>query len=226
MSKFHINKHGLPAPCKAQKGNCPYGGSESHYDSIEEAQRVADNLNKNEFGLLPTSRNFPKEMKNQVAVMKHDFDKDKFIAPYGNRGNNKPDNGGFWTSTQTEDGDSDWINFARREGFYEGNHGLRKMNVTIADDSKMLIIDSREDYEQALETYGMKVDPIKKPLASIGRADKILDFEKLTKDYDALTLTKNGMRENNDYFYGWDCESTVWLNVDKFESVTEGEELK
>lgn len=37
MSKFHINKHGVPAPCKAQKGNCPYDGEDSHFNTVEEA---------------------------------------------------------------------------------------------------------------------------------------------------------------------------------------------
>lgn len=56
MSKFHINKHGVPAPCRAQKGNCPYGGesgTENHYDSIEEAQSAADHTNKQNHGILP-----------------------------------------------------------------------------------------------------------------------------------------------------------------------------
>jgi len=29
-------KHGVPAPCKAQKGNCPYGGSDRHFNTEEE----------------------------------------------------------------------------------------------------------------------------------------------------------------------------------------------
>ena len=55
MSKFHINKHGVPAPCKATKGNCPYGGAtgnENHYDSLEEAQATIDAMNEQEFGIL------------------------------------------------------------------------------------------------------------------------------------------------------------------------------
>lgn len=52
VTKFHINKHGVPAPCRAQKGNCPYGGSESHFNTIEEAQEHADKINKEEFGIL------------------------------------------------------------------------------------------------------------------------------------------------------------------------------
>lgn len=55
MSKFHINKHGVPSPCRAQKGNCPYGGEDSHYDSMEEAQIAANKMNEADYGLLATS---------------------------------------------------------------------------------------------------------------------------------------------------------------------------
>lgn len=56
MAKFHINKHGVPAPCKATKGNCPYGGesgTENHYDTQEEAQVAADKANEEKHGILP-----------------------------------------------------------------------------------------------------------------------------------------------------------------------------
>lgn len=56
MSKFHINKHGVPAPCKATKGNCPLGGdsgNENHYNTEEEAQAGADKLHKSKFSVLP-----------------------------------------------------------------------------------------------------------------------------------------------------------------------------
>lgn len=56
MSKFHINKHGVPSPCKATKGKCPLGGSdgnENHFDTVEEAQAFVDNKNAQEHGLIP-----------------------------------------------------------------------------------------------------------------------------------------------------------------------------
>lgn len=56
MSKFHINKHGVPAPCKATKGNCPFGGesgSENHFDTVEDAQAYADKVNEANHSLLP-----------------------------------------------------------------------------------------------------------------------------------------------------------------------------
>ena len=59
MSKFHINKKGVPAPCKAIKGKCPLGDSDSHYESKEEAQKAADEQNKSEFGIIKeTAPNF------------------------------------------------------------------------------------------------------------------------------------------------------------------------
>lgn len=61
MSKFHINKHGVPAPCRAIKGNCPLGGADTHFDSQEQAQNHADKKNSAEFGTLP-------EMGNEEEV--------------------------------------------------------------------------------------------------------------------------------------------------------------
>lgn len=53
MTKFHINKHGVPAPCKATKGNCPLGGETQHFDSYEKAQEYSDSQNAKEYGVLP-----------------------------------------------------------------------------------------------------------------------------------------------------------------------------
>lgn len=58
MTKFHINAKGVPAPCRAAKGNCPYGGAsgvENHYDSMEEAQVAADKQLKEKYGVLPSA---------------------------------------------------------------------------------------------------------------------------------------------------------------------------
>lgn len=41
MTKYHINKDGIPRKCRAEKRNCPYGDSQ-HYDSFFEAQEAAD----------------------------------------------------------------------------------------------------------------------------------------------------------------------------------------
>lgn len=68
MSKYHINKNGVPAPCKAQQGKCPYGGeggTENHYNTLEEAQEAAHAINAQEHSLLP--KEMPKE-NNEVSL--------------------------------------------------------------------------------------------------------------------------------------------------------------
>ena len=52
MSRFHINKHGVPAPCKAQAGKCPLGDNVIHFNSEIETQEYIDNEFEKEFGLL------------------------------------------------------------------------------------------------------------------------------------------------------------------------------
>ena len=51
MSKFHIKKDGTPGKCNATKGNCPLGGSDSHFDSAEEAQAGAQAKLEKQFGV-------------------------------------------------------------------------------------------------------------------------------------------------------------------------------
>ena len=55
MTKWHINKHGVPALCKARDGRCPLGGNEQHFDNVEKAQEYANREMETQFGLLPNS---------------------------------------------------------------------------------------------------------------------------------------------------------------------------
>lgn len=66
-NRWHINKHGTPAPCKAKEGNCPLGGNESHFSTKEEAQSFSDKQMESEFGLLP---DHDKEKKEKVKSRK------------------------------------------------------------------------------------------------------------------------------------------------------------
>lgn len=54
--KYHINAKGVPAPCRAKKGNCPFGGedgTENHFDTMEEAEFHANQQGEAEFGIIP-----------------------------------------------------------------------------------------------------------------------------------------------------------------------------
>lgn len=43
---YHIAKNGAPAICTAQPGKCPLGNQDEHFDTVEEAQIYADELNQ------------------------------------------------------------------------------------------------------------------------------------------------------------------------------------
>lgn len=75
MSKFHINKHGVPAPCRAKEGNCPLGGEGEHFDTRAEAQSHADKVNQEEFGVLGGLKNIiaGRERKREVLPPHRNF---------------------------------------------------------------------------------------------------------------------------------------------------------
>lgn len=69
MSKFHINKNGVPAPCKAQVGNCPLGGDNTHFKTKEEAQKYADKENIKKHGLLANDE--PSGIDYEITKLKN-----------------------------------------------------------------------------------------------------------------------------------------------------------
>ena len=52
MTKWHNGPNG-PGVCRAKKGNCPFGGIDSHFETKAEAQDAFDVINSGEFGMLP-----------------------------------------------------------------------------------------------------------------------------------------------------------------------------
>lgn len=72
MSKFHINKYGLPVICKAKHNNCPLGNNQEHFSSQEEAQAFIDNKNQTEFGLL-TNINYSNQLSELNDKLKNTF---------------------------------------------------------------------------------------------------------------------------------------------------------
>ena len=44
--KYHIGKNGIPRVCRSVKKPCPYGGIGAHFNDVESAQAVADDLNQ------------------------------------------------------------------------------------------------------------------------------------------------------------------------------------
>lgn len=79
MSKnvFHINKKGIPAVCKASKGNCPLGGADTHFKSLDEAMEYVSKKEIESYGLLPGIGEDPvktlDKMRQDIFKIKEDL---------------------------------------------------------------------------------------------------------------------------------------------------------
>lgn len=78
--KYHIGKHGLPSVCKATKKPCPLGGDENHFDTLAEAERVAqkrldDKYSKVVFntGIRPFFKFKPVKTYSDILTQIRDF---------------------------------------------------------------------------------------------------------------------------------------------------------
>lgn len=84
--KYHINKNGKPAVCKAAERPCPLGGDEVHFSTMKEARAHADKMHADEFTLLPKEIDsyslesvkgmFPELTEEQVHTL-HDYLKEE-----------------------------------------------------------------------------------------------------------------------------------------------------
>ena len=50
--KWHNGPNG-PGRCRAKQGNCPFGGEDSHFNSLQEAEQAYKPVNEQEFDMLP-----------------------------------------------------------------------------------------------------------------------------------------------------------------------------
>lgn len=125
---------------------------------------------------------------------------------------NKPQKGGFWTSTYTPEADyiSHWMEWVSKEGYSEEWSDVYLLYFP--DSLDILRIDSRRDFELILDTYSRK-NKVK------GYGDKWLDFEAISMDgWDGIHLTRNGQKEtkgtdnNSTDLYAWDTESVLWFD--------------
>ena len=65
--KWHVSKKGVPALCKAIKGNCPLG---EHYDSESVASEAVGRQMESEFGLLPSNKMSVKRKRDISELIK------------------------------------------------------------------------------------------------------------------------------------------------------------
>lgn len=146
-----------------------------------------------------------------IFINKEYLDESRF-SPVTNINFIKPE-GGLWIAPYNENSkySSGWEEFLINE-IGSDTKGLKGTILSIKPDAKILTIDSLEDLVKVLENYEYKNNPI--------RFTKLLDFEKLSKDYDAIFLTEKGQYETRlsiPNLYGWDIECMLVMNFDILE---------
>ena len=133
------------------------------------------------------------------------------IKPVVNRQFIKPF-GGFWTSTYTpeEEHPSAWADWCSSE--MPDKFKKESMILTVKKDARIFVIDSLDDVRVLWKKYPLK-DAIINSLC-------LLDWEKISQDYDGVQMTSKGqwdtrmprdMKDMHLSLYGWDVESTLWF---------------
>jgi hypothetical protein len=143
-------------------------------------------------------------MKNKEYITYgHFLVKEKFQEVCGNlEFLNKP-TGGIWSSPV--ESEWDWKTWCLSENYNTKN--LKKWTKFILKpETKVLTINSKEDYKNALEKY---------------RSEQGLDWVKIAGDYNAFYLTLEGLYSNRNFcnsdpgFCAWDVETLVVFDFDK-----------
>jgi hypothetical protein len=107
--------------------------------------------------------------------------------------------GGLWTSPiDSKWGWKDWNN----DSDFRDCDVKKSFTVCLKSDAKIFVIDSLDDLK-------------KSPLID-GCFARVLDFELIAQNYDAIWLTEKGQNETHLSYpidlYGWDCETVLVLN--------------
>lgn len=70
--KYHISPHtGMPAICRAKKGNCPYGGSEGHYNTYSEAMIASQENLEGIYNIISPIRGVNIGKKEKETISKY-----------------------------------------------------------------------------------------------------------------------------------------------------------
>lgn len=133
----------------------------------------------------------------------------------------KPE-GGLWTSTYDPEYGSDWIRWCLAEDFHVPRGGWHSWLLTPRTKPNLprvsvVTIKSAMDLACLLQQFGRNPFP-DIDSAKYGIPQALMpDYEKLAAwAFDAVHLTEEGQWKTRHSMphnlYGWDCESTVWLN--------------
>lgn len=130
-----------------------------------------------------------------------EFKKDKF-EPIKNRLDASKPSGGLWASRV--DSYNSWRKWCESE-----EYGTEKLSISfmfsLKEDAKILRITNSDQLKE--------LPKMKNPLP-IPTMWKMIDYEELAKEYDALEVLISKDRELYFDLYGWDFDSIVIMNPD------------
>lgn len=146
------------------------------------------------------------------------FDPEKFDAVKNRPRYCKP-LGGLWASPIEEDRNDGWAEWCKAEGFHT-DYLNKYFEFTLREDARVAVIDTIHNLEVLLYKYPQPQTPGKEYM------ERVLDFEKMCENYDAIELTSRGQwdtRLSDPNLYGWDCHSLLVLNPNVVVPVVNGE---
>jgi hypothetical protein len=174
------------------------------------------------------------------TTLKGGFNRKKILPvqnPNGELSWSKP-HGGMWMATIDESGMDSWNELLGSDS--DMLQGTSSTDMKFNDNARVMFINSREDYLQALEQYPyyqtVEVDESLATLITGGRMasywtvnndltpKRMLNYELIAQDFDAIMLSYEGLYDcgRGDYFenvmgtdmslYAWDIESCYVLN--------------
>ncbi len=152
------------------------------------------------------------ELIEQIAPVENDEDMPMRKKPKSTTG--------LWTSSWREETqDSDWVEWCRGENFGDPDKDQWFL-LTPRIDARIYMIDSLTDLERLLIQYEWYSPLAKKIARTVGREHAryytSIDFERLSKEYDALHLTEYGNGQLHLSYpldlNAWDSESTIWFH--------------
>lgn len=136
MAKWHNGPNG-PGICRARTRACPFGGAESHFDSKEKAEKVYNDQNSSEFGVLPG-------MANDNKVVKEDKRETKVFSY--NSGGVAVSNGNFVDSAgQGNDFADKYISNKLKQSDMDGNKMVGQLNADKKIYGKWSLVSESED---------------------------------------------------------------------------------
>ena len=199
MSKFHINAKGVPAPCRAKEGNCPFGGMECHYNSIEEAQVAADRINEDEHGYLPPVQSLKDEYEKKFNHYTNKIKSSKSLIEEES-----------WRTKLAE--------LSKR------NKGQDKVQVSISDVLKNVsepdggaTIALSSEYEITTPTTGFCASPYPEHSKMFDKAQDVT-FESMMEFMNVVRQDDRNILEQEDTYIGlWNDPETgkVYLDISK-----------